>query len=100
LYCFYRKEIGGYHSVAWLNINYQPNVTAFYETDYFKNFKLGKHISFGVFNFEIELNSNYLQLKNAIFTTPALATYITNQTPTIFCKDTQNGIIGIGKKTQ
>lgn len=100
MYCFYHKEIDGYDSVAWLNINYQPNVTAFYETDYFKNFKLGKHISFEVFNFEIELNSNYLQLKNAIFTPPALATYITNQNPTIFCKETQNGIIGIGNKAQ
>lgn len=86
--------------MARLNMNYQPDVTAFYENDYFKNFTLDKHISFEVFNFEIELNSNYRKVTNAIFMPPALATYVTDQNPTIFWKDIQNGITGIGNKAQ
>ena len=98
LHCWYRDEIKDYNPVAYLEINYAPDVSSFYETNYFKTFNLGYHINFAVFNFKIDLNSNYREVDIASFTPTPLADLMQNQNETIIWKDSQNGVIGIGNK--
>ena len=98
LCCFYRDEIKDFDAVAWLRINYSPDVSSFYETNYFKNFNLGNHINYAFFDFKIDLNSNYREVDIASFTPTPLSSLMPNQAETIIWKDSQNDIIGIGNK--
>ena len=98
LYCFYRKEIDAFDAVAWLKIIYSPDVSSFYETNYFKNFNLGNHINYAVFDFKIDLNSNYREVDIASYTPTPLSSLMPKKAETIIWKDSQNGIIGIGNK--
>ena len=98
LYCFYRREIDDFDAVAWLKINYSPDVSSFYETNYFKNFSLGNHINYAFFDFKIDLNSNYREVDIASYTPTPLSSLMPKKAETIIWKDSQNGIIGIGNK--
>ena len=99
LYCFYREMPDGWDNVAWLRIRYAPNLDRYYRTDYQRNLVLNAAIQYATFDFAIDLNANYRQVENAIYTPDCFKPMITEAQPLLIWHDTQQNVIGFADAT-
>lgn len=92
--CFYREENQKLDTNAWLNIKFSPNIDRFFESDYQKNLQLHKHLEYEIFPFEVDLNINYREMNNVIFTPKCFAGLFENENQFLIWNDRQEGVIG------
>lgn len=95
-YCFYRAEYQKLDTNAWLKIEFTPNTNRFFESDYQKNLEIHKSLDYEIFPFEIDLEINYREMNNAIFTPKCFEKLFENNNQFLIWNDVQEGIIGFG----
>jgi hypothetical protein len=98
LYCFYREVPDGWDNLAWLKIHYVPNLDRFYGNDYQRNFALSRAITYQLFEFGMELNTDYRQVENAIYTPDCFKAMLDEAHPLVIWYDAQLGIVGFADK--
>ncbi|MGB4812244.1 MAG: hypothetical protein WBP13_07170 [Methylophilaceae bacterium] len=97
LYCFYRDELDGWDNIAWLNIDYSPNLDRFYVNTYQRNFVLTLSIQYEIFDFLMALYVDYRCVTNAIYTPSVLSAQL-QDTQTIVWYDAAHQVIGFATK--
>ena len=75
--------------MAWLRIRYAQNLDRFYRSDYQRNLVLNAAIQYATFDFSIDLNANYRQVENAIYTPDCFKRMITEAQPLLIWHDAQ-----------
>lgn len=95
-FCFYRDEYQKLDTNAWLNIEFEPNTTKFYESDYQKKLQIHNHLDYEILPFEVDIYENYRELDNVIFTPKCFENLFENNNQFLIWNDTQEGIIGFG----
>lgn len=95
LYCFYRDVPDGWDNIAWLTIQYSPNLDRFYCNDYQRNLALNAAISYQLFDFSIDLNTDYRRVKNAIYTPGCFKPLISEAQPLLVWRDDHQKILGM-----
>lgn len=89
LYCFFREELKMYDRTAYLKIEHQPDVSAFYASTYLKNdFEL-QNCDVLSLELKMNLNSNYREVDNAAFTPEILQNYFSEEVDLVFWQDTK-----------
>lgn len=94
LYCFYREMPDGWDNIAWLRIHYKPNLDRFYSNDYQRNFAVHAAIHYQAFEYAIDLNADYRQVENVIYTPDCFKSIISKAQPLVVWYDTAQEIIG------
>ncbi len=95
-YCFYRDQYKKHDTNAWLTIDFLPNTTRFFESDYQKNLQIHKYLEYEILPFEVDIHVDYRQIDNVIFTPKCFDNLFENENQFIIWNDTQEGISGFG----
>ena len=93
-YCFYRDMPDGWDNIAWLRIHFSPNVDCFYINDYQRNLVLNQDIDYQLLDVDIDLNANYREVSNAIYTPACFKPLLTQAQPSAIWRDKAQGLIG------
>lgn len=94
LYCFYREEFQKLDTIAWLNIEFNPYTDHFFESEYQKNLEIHKYLNYEIFTFEVDLDVNYREISNVVFTPKCFDNLFENDNQFLVWNDTEEGIIG------
>lgn len=97
LHAFYRDETKDWDNVAWLRINYQPDLEAYYRNDYQQNLMLNPSLSYLKLNFSMGLHVDYRQVDNAMYT-PKCFKSLLNESVSLVWRDDEAGKIGFANQ--
>lgn len=96
LYCPYREEAGNWDTTCYLTIAHVPDSSSFYESIYGQQLELGGQVIHRVFDLSIQLNDNYREHDNVIYTPQCFRHQFEDHRQFVVWNDTREGIIGIG----
>ncbi|HOY70766.1 MAG TPA: hypothetical protein PL131_08870 [Methylotenera sp.] len=94
LYCFYREMPDGWDNIAWLRIHFSPNLAPFYSNDYQRNLMLSHDVEYQLLDVGINLNANYREVSNAIYTPVCFEPLLTQAHPSAIWYDKSQGLVG------